>query len=155
MSEKNMGYRNPFPTTDVIIEYNDGRKDGVVLVERLNPPFGLAIPGGFAEWGLSFPDNARKEAKEETGLDIEILHDEDRPFLVPSAPHRDPRGHMTGNVYIARGCGRLMAGDDAKRAFLFTREEIRRLIAEQRLVFDHGMILEKYLRWNDEGRAYW
>ena len=52
------GYRNPVPTTDLIIEYQMLKKKGIVLIERLNFPFGLAIPGGFAEWGISLEENA-------------------------------------------------------------------------------------------------
>ena len=25
------GYRNPIPTTDILIEYSDGKKEGIVL----------------------------------------------------------------------------------------------------------------------------
>ncbi|MEK7828153.1 MAG: NUDIX hydrolase, partial [Deltaproteobacteria bacterium] len=36
--------RNPIPTVDIIIEL---KKHGIALIERKNPPFGWAIPGGF------------------------------------------------------------------------------------------------------------
>ena len=52
-------YRNPVPTVDIIIEMKDG---GVVLIERRNPPFGWAIPGGFVDYGESLEDAARREA---------------------------------------------------------------------------------------------
>ncbi len=43
-------YKNPVPTVDIIIEIEieDGR-DGVVLIERKNPPYGWALPGGFVD----------------------------------------------------------------------------------------------------------
>jgi 8-oxo-dGTP diphosphatase len=151
MAYQREGYRNPIPTTDIIIEYGQRGKEGIVLIERRNPPFGYAIPGGFAEYGLSFAQNARKEALEETGLDLVFLHDEERPFLVKSSPDRDPRGHITSNTYLARGYGVLRAGDDAKNAYLFTLPEVKRLIERQELAFDHAEILSTYLRYK-EGR---
>ena len=38
-------YRNPVPTVDIIIEL----EQGIVLIERKNPPPGWALPGGFVE----------------------------------------------------------------------------------------------------------
>jgi len=133
-------YRNPIPTTDIIIEY----QNGIVLIERKNPPYGLAIPGGFAEFGLSLPDNARKEAREETNLEI-IIENEDMP-MVFSDPDRDPRYHMISVAYIARGFGKLQAGDDAQAARVYTINQVRDLIENNRLAFDHARILTKYLK---------
>ncbi|KYK25452.1 hypothetical protein AYK26_05950 [Euryarchaeota archaeon SM23-78] len=135
----------PFTTTDIIIEYNDGSRNGIILVTRKNPPYGLAVPGGFAELGLTLEENAKKEAKEETGLEI-IIENPEKPLCVHSHPNRDPRGHMISNTYIARGYGTLRAGDDAKTARLYTINEVKGLIQQEKLVFDHARILEKYLR---------
>ena len=134
-------YRNPIPTTDIIIEY----KGGIILIERKNPPYGLALPGGFAEHGLSLPDNARKEAKEETGLEVILQTPEDEPFCVKSDPSRDPREHMISVTYIAKGYGQLKAGDDAKNAYIVTPKDIHSLIQQNKIVFDHPDILTKYL----------
>ncbi len=41
-----MNYRNPAPTVDIIIELSDRPARPIVLIERKNPPFGWAIPGG-------------------------------------------------------------------------------------------------------------
>ena len=137
-------YKNPSPTTDIIIEYYDGKKEGVVLIERKNPPYGLAIPGGFAEYGLSLEDNAIKEAKEETGLDI-ILENPEHPLCVHSKPDRDPRGHMISIAYIAKGYGILKGGDDAKGARIYSIDEILELTNNNNLAFDHADILREYL----------
>ena len=64
-----MTFKNPLPTVDIIIE----NKAGIVLIERANPPFGWAIPGGFVDYGESLEDAARREALEETGLNVELL----------------------------------------------------------------------------------
>ena len=55
---------------DIIIEIGLG----IVLIERANPPFGLAIPGGFVDYGESLENAARRAAFEETGLKVELLH---------------------------------------------------------------------------------
>lgn len=135
---------NPIPTTDIIIEYAQGDKGGIVLITRKNPPYGLALPGGFAEYGISLEDNAVKEAKEETGLDV-IIQNMGEPLMVRSDPSRDPRAHMISVVYVARGYGNLQAGDDAAAARIYSRDEVRQLIRDNKLAFDHGEILSSYL----------
>jgi ADP-ribose pyrophosphatase YjhB (NUDIX family) len=130
-------YNNPIPTTDIVIEY-DG---GVVLVERKNPPYGLALPGGFAELGISLEQNAVKEAKEETGLNVDLK----RLLQVYSDPSRDPRVHTISVAYVGKGWGKLEAGDDAKKANVYSIPEIKELIADDKLAFDHAKILERYL----------
>ena len=41
-------YRNPLLTVDIVIEVPG---EGIILIERNNPPFGWAIPGGFVVYG--------------------------------------------------------------------------------------------------------
>ena len=125
--------RNPIPTVDIIIEY----KGGIILIERKNPPFGWEIPGGYLDYAESLEDGAVREAKEETGLDIELI----RQFHTYSAPGRDLRHHTVTTVYIARGQGELKAGDDAMKAEVFHRDRLPEIIA-----FDHRDILEDYFR---------
>lgn len=142
---KNRGYQNPVLTTDIIIEYDNGNKEGIVLITRHNRPYGIALPGGFAEKGLSLGTNAKKEAREETGLDI-LIEDEDAPFCVRSDPKRDPRGHMISVCYLAQGYGELKAGDDAKTADVYSLAEVYVLIGRGVFAFDHETIVGKYLQ---------
>ena len=135
-----MEYKNPIPTTDIIIEYNAG----VVLITRKNPPYGLALPGGFAEHGLSLEENAVKEAYEETGLAIKILNPKN-PWVY-SNPDRDPRGHMISNTYLAQGFGKLIAGDDAKTAAVYTIDNIISMLDQNKFAFDHEDIIKDYLK---------
>lgn len=130
--------RNPFPTVDIIIEIKrpDG-KEGIVLIERKNPPYGWALPGGFVEYGESCEAAALREAKEETSLDVELI----RQFHTYSAPNRDPRFHTISTVFIARAEGTPQAKDDARAIGIFTPEEITFPLA-----FDHGQIIQDYFK---------
>ena len=123
--------RNPFITVDIIIEISRG----IILIKRKNPPHGWAIPGGFVDYGESLEDCARREAKEETGLDIKLR----RQFHTYSDPARDPRHHTVSTIFIATATGIPKAGDDAKEAVVFTRESLPDDIA-----FDHRRILDDY-----------
>lgn len=125
--------RNPVPTVDIIIETGGG----VVLVRRKNPPQGWALPGGFVDYGESLEEAAVREAREETGLSVELI----RQFHTYSDPGRDPRQHTITTVYVARAEGRLRAGDDARAAEVFTEETLPSEIA-----FDHRLILEDYFK---------
>jgi len=146
--EHSSGFGNPITTVDAIIEYYDGKNEGIVLITRKNPPYGLALPGGFAEGGLTLEQNVRKEAMEETGLNLIV--EGDGPFGIFDDPERDPRGYMISIAYLGKGFGRLSAGDDAATARLYTIDEVKDLVSKEMLVFDHGKILQRYL----EHRGY-
>lgn len=124
-------WRNPVPTVDIIIELDNG----IVLIERANEPFGWALPGGFVDYGETLETAAVREAKEETGLDVEGL----QPLGAYSDPERDPRQHTISYVFMARGRGTLQAGDDAAKARLFPLAEL-----PSPLCFDHARILDDY-----------
>lgn len=131
-------HKNPIPTADIIIEITrqDGR-EGIILIERKNPPFGWALPGGFVDYGETLEQAAVREAKEETSLDISLksqLH-------TYSDPGRDPRKHTISTVFIAAAKGKPIAQDDAQKIGIFTEEEITFSLA-----FDHSQILNDYFR---------
>ncbi len=123
-------YKNPVPTVDIIIEIGDG----IVLIERKNPPFGWALPGGFVDYGESYETAALREAEEETGLQVTNLYQ----FHTYSDPSRDERQHTASTVYTGRAEGQPTAGDDARQAKIFTQENL------PGLVFDHARILADY-----------
>lgn len=134
-------YRNPIPATDIIIEH-EGK---IVLIERKNPPFGLALPGGFCEYGLTLEENAVKEGKEETNLNV-ILENPGHPYVY-SSPDRDPRAHIISNTYYAKGYGVPKAGDDAKSLIKVTPSELKSLIKKNLIVFDHPRIIMDWLMY--------
>lgn len=125
-------HRNPTPTVDIIIEIGDQ----IVLIERKNPPYGWALPGGFVDYGESYETAALREAEEETNLKVNDL----RQFHTYSNPDRDPRGHTASTVFIGKADGAPTAGDDAARVELFTRDEL------PTLAFDHAEILADYFK---------
>jgi 8-oxo-dGTP diphosphatase len=129
-------YRNPFPTVDIIIEIVDGRRRGIVLIERKNPPSGWALPGGFVEYGETLEAAAVREAREETSLDVELLGQ----LGAYSDPSRDPRFHTISTVFLARASGQPRGADDAKTAIVFDPLDRTRPLA-----FDHRKILDDYL----------
>ncbi len=134
-----MAINTPHLSVDGIIElYEEGRFKGIVLIERLNPPFGLALPGGFVDIGESVETAVVREMKEETDLDVSIEH----LLGVYSDPGRDPRFHTASVVYICKAEGVPKGLDDAKEAIVFKREEI----PFEKLVFDHEKILNDYLQ---------
>jgi ADP-ribose pyrophosphatase YjhB (NUDIX family) len=123
---------------DVIIEI-DGR---IVLIERKNYPHGWAIPGGFVDVGETVDAAARREMREETGLEVELTE----MLGVYSRPDRDPRGHTISVVYVGRAKGIPRADDDAKTAALFSLDAL-----PSPLAFDHAEILTDYGRYKQSG----
>jgi ADP-ribose pyrophosphatase YjhB (NUDIX family) len=110
---------------------------GIVMIKRKHPPVGWALPGGFVDYGENLEAAAIREAREETGLDIELL----RQFHTYSDPDRDPRQHTITTVYIARASGKPRGGDDAADAGVFSRDRL-----PEPIVFDHERILDDYFR---------
>ena len=137
-----MNYRNPVPTVDIIIELLDRPHRPIILIERHNPPFGWAIPGGFVDYGEQVEFAARREALEETSLKVELIEQ----FLVYSNPERDSRKHTISIVFIATAKGTPKAGDDAKNLGVFEPWQV-----PNNLCFDHDRILHDYWLYRNYG----
>lgn len=136
-------HKNPKPAVDIII-----KKDSeVLLVRRKKDPFKnyLSLPGGFVDEGERVEDAARREAKEETSLDIEPIE----ILGVYSDPRRDPRKHIMSIVFIAQiiDCNnneaKAEAKDDAEQIEWMTLEDIDK----KEFGFDHKKILLDYKKW--------
>ena len=138
-----MAIKTPYLATVSIIDCFDeeGTFQGIVLIERRNPPHGRALPGGFVEIGETVEAACRREMEEETGLQVTLGH----LLGVYSDPKRDPRFHSVSVVYTSRAVGMPQGGDDARSARLFHLAEI----PWEELVFDHAEILKDYLRYKD------
>ena len=126
-------YKNPVPTVDIIITTGDK----IVLIRRKNEPLGWAIPGGFIDFGESAENAAVREAKEETGLDVELTG----LLGVYSDPKRDPRTHTISTVFLAKAQGTPKADDDALDIGLFDKDNL-----PEEIVFDHKKILEDFFK---------
>ena len=113
------------------------RRAAILLVTRGGHPFkgSWALPGGFLQPGESLEECARRELREETGLEASALV----PLAPRSAPGRDPRGWLLSCPYlciVTAGAEGVRGGDDAAAAEW-------RALAEpgRRLAFDHDEIL--------------
>lgn len=137
-----MAYRNPTPTVDLIIELGDRPNRPIILIERHNPPYGWALPGGFMDYGESAETAARREALEETSLKVDLIEQ----FQVYSDPARDPRQHTLSIVFLAVARGEPRAADDAKHLQAFELWQL-----PDRLCFDHDRILRDYWYYRQYG----
>ena len=132
-----MPFKNPFPAVDIIIEI----RPGIVFIERTDLPLGWAIPGGFVDYGESLKNAALREAFEETGLKVELLHQ----FHAYSDPSRDSLQHNISTVFIAKAIGTPKAGSDTKQARVLTT-------LPKLLVFDYAKIMEDYYQLVGKGK---
>lgn len=124
----------PLLAVDAVILF----KGGIVLIRRDNPPFAgsYALPGGFVEVGETVEAAAAREAREETGLVIELLG----LVGIYSNPARDPRGHVVSAAFLAKGRGKLVSGSDARSVEVFSFQDL------PALAFDHDLIFRDALR---------
>ncbi len=135
-----MNVKTPLLATDVIVRlWNENAFKGIILIERMYPPLGLAIPGGFVEVGERVEEAAVREMKEEVGLDVKLAG----LLGVYSEPNRDPRAHVVSVVWVGDAYGEPKAGSDAKKVRVYKLEEI----PFDKLVFDHAEIIRDFLRW--------
>ncbi len=135
-----MSIQTPYVAVDGIIQLYDHHDNfqGIIFIERKNPPLGLALPGGFVDIGESCEAALKREMKEEVTLDVEI----ESLLGIYSDPSRDERFHTVSAVYICKAIGTPKAADDAKKVFIYSLDNL----PLQRLVFDHKEIISDFLR---------
>jgi ADP-ribose pyrophosphatase YjhB (NUDIX family) len=104
--------------------------DAVLLVERGREPLKgyWSLPGGAVETGESLETALRREVKEETGLDVDVL----TLVEIFERVTRDEAGaaeyHYILMDYVCRVTGGVLcAADDACRARWFPRNEVAAL----------------------------
>jgi ADP-ribose pyrophosphatase YjhB (NUDIX family) len=113
----------PVPGVGALIIDNDR----ILLVERGREPLKgyWSLPGGAVETGERLEDALRREVREETGLEVEVV----RMIEIFERIMADDEGavkyHYILIDYICRPIGgNLQASDDASRAEWFTEDEV-------------------------------
>ena len=140
MEEKRYCYRYPHPavTIDCVIFGFDGSELNVLLVERGIEPYKgyWALPGGFLNPDESAEEGARRELREETGLE-EAYMEQLRAY---TDPDRDPRERVITIAFLALVKIRdVEGGDDAADTRWFPLSDV------PSLAFDHDTILHDAL----------
>lgn len=137
-------YPRPSVTADMLIRNEQGE---VLLIKRNNDPYKgyYALPGGFLEVDQeTIEDCAVREAKEETGLDVEI----ERLIGIYSHPKRDPRAHNVTGAFLAKTismeeAAKACAGDDAGEILWI--DPCSDGYKQIKLGFDHDRIISEAL----------
>ena len=151
--EKSAKYFNNPLTVDIIIEHYDGDDfKGIVLIKRKNEPYKdfFALPGGFVDLGepviqgyenLDIVETAAfREAKEEAGLEVELL----KLVGVYARRGRDPRGPTVSVAYLAKATGELCAGDDAADVIVCPYDELPELAFDHQKIISDARRLSRY-----------
>jgi 8-oxo-dGTP diphosphatase len=130
-------YARPALTVDLVLVTREARPR-VLLIRRKHDPFAgsWAFPGGFVDENEKLIDAARRELKEETGVEVPGIEQ----LYTAGDPGRDPRGWTVSVAYLARVDPALLtpvAADDAEAVGWFPVDE------PPPLAFDHAMILAR------------
>lgn len=132
-------YPRPMVTTDVLLFSGKGDERKILLIKRGQEPFqGMwAFPGGFLNMDEELIECARRELKEETGIEgVEL-----KELCTVGTIGRDPRGRMITVMFTAEVNEEELtpeAGDDAASVAWFRLAEL------PELAFDHRKILNKF-----------
>jgi len=136
-------FPRPQVTVDLAVFAHLDGKLRTLLIRRGKDPFAgmWALPGGFLEMGEPEEAAARRELKEETGLEIQGPIE---PLGFFGRPGRDPRGRTITLAFAATiraGSHHIEGGDDAAEAAWIDLEE------PVELAFDHAEILGEARKW--------
>ncbi|MCR9183716.1 MAG: NUDIX hydrolase [Flavobacteriaceae bacterium] len=122
-------------TVDAVVFKKEKAQYFTLLIRRKNPPFQnqWALPGGFVENEEDLEAAAKRELKEETGIEISLC----KQLYTFGKPQRDPRGRTISIAYVgfAKPSDQPKAADDAKEAKWFEIEKL------PKLAFDHQEII--------------
>ena len=106
------------------------RHDKVLMIKRGKPPRvgQWSLPGGAQRLGETLADTARREVREETGIEIELGDIVATLDLIDRDDEARVRYHYTLVDFVAEGMqSDLRPGDDAADARWFSRDEVERL----------------------------
>ncbi len=134
-------YPNIAVTVDLVLFTIQAESLRVLVVRRGVDPFKgrWALPGGFVRSDEALEQAARRELKEETGLDVKQVHLEQLASY--GDPDRDPRQRVVTVAYLALAPGlpAPIAGSDAAGAAWVDANDLLR--SHSALAFDHSRIL--------------
>jgi len=137
-----MGFTYNFPrpavTTDTMVFREGNHCIEILLIKRKKDPYKdyWALPGGFLEIEETPEDGARRELKEETGLDIDVLKEAGTFGDID----RDPRGRtitIAFYTFINHRNRKIAAKTDAAEVKWFSIKEL------PEMAFDHKEILKE------------
>lgn len=125
----------------------------ILLVERGHEPLKgfWSLPGGVVETGELLETAVRREVREETGLEIEILGLVEIFERIMLDAARAPEYHYVLMDYLCRPAGGdLCAADDASRAEWFSEAEIGGLRITEGTP---GVIAKAFARLRENGSS--
>ena len=134
-------YPRPAVTVDCVIFGLDEGELKILLIQRALPPYKgqWALPGGFVQLDESLDIAARRELKEETGIDNIFLEQ----LYTFGDVNRDPRERVITCAYYALvnlDEYKIEADSDAKSAAWFLLDDT------PSLAFDHQKILDTAIK---------
>jgi ADP-ribose pyrophosphatase YjhB (NUDIX family) len=122
-------------------------KDGrILLVERGQEPLKgyWSLPGGAVETGEYLETAVRREVREETGLDVDVLCRFEIFERIMLDPSGQPEYHYVLVDYLCQPAGgTLGAADDASKVGWFTPEEV----AELQITAGTPAVIAKAFMW--------
>jgi 8-oxo-dGTP diphosphatase len=145
-------YDRPSVTVDVALFALRANALQVLLIRRKNWPYQgyWAVPGGFIDMDETLEQSARRELREETGVEEVYLEQ----LYTFGEPARDPRSRVISVAYLAwldaDQARPVQGADDAAEARWWPMAEL------PRLAFDHDRVLSaahQRLRWKLETSA--
>lgn len=130
----------PGLTVDAVV-FNKNWK--IVLIQRKNPPYGVALPWGFVDIWESLIDAAKRETMEEISVPVEIQKSDYLGYW--DDPGRDPRAHNISHAFRTKIISwEPKASDDAKSIVLVEPNELDNIS----FAFpDHKAMILEALKW--------
>jgi len=112
------------------------RESSLLLIERKKPPFGFAPPAGHIDRDNSFEESAKRELKEEVGLETQNLK------LLTEGRKENPCRREGGSwhywkIYQIEATGEVKRSEDETKQAIFCKKDDLLLLASK---------TEKYLR---------
>ncbi|MEK7164137.1 MAG: NUDIX domain-containing protein [Patescibacteria group bacterium] len=112
------------------------RDNSLLLIERKKPPFGFAPPAGHIDEDHSFEESAKRELKEEVGLETQNIK------LLIEGRKENPCRREGGNwhywkIYQIEATGEIKRSEDETKQVIFYKNDDLLLLASK---------TEKYIR---------